>query len=124
MRAKPGLKKILIVWAAAYVLALNTIIGSFAGAMAYAAQGPALAPALGSICHNSEGEPQPNAPQRVTDCSHCVLCQAPGGGALVPIVTAVLEPVATDTQRTILRSDAVPQRPFISAHARAPPSRI
>ena len=120
MRAKPGLKKILIVWTAAYVLALNAIIGSFAGAMAYAAP----APALGSICHTSEAEPQPGTPKRAAECSHCVLCQAPGGGALVPIVTAVLEPVATDTQRTILRSDAVPQRPFISAHARAPPSRI
>ena len=120
MRAKPGLKKILIVWAAAYVLALNAIIGSFAGAMASATP----APALGSICHNSEGEPQPSAPQRATDCRHCVLCQAPGGGALVPIITAALEPVATETQRTIFRSDAVPQRPFISAHARAPPSRI
>jgi len=120
MRAKPGLKKILIVWTAAYVLALNAIIGSFAGAMAFA--GPA--PVLGSICHTSEGEPQPSAPRRAADCSHCVLCQAPSGGALVPVITAVLEPVATNTQRIILRSDAVPQRPFISAHARAPPSRI
>ena len=120
MRAKPGLKKILIVWAAAYVLALNAIIGSFASAVAYAA----VAPALGSICHTSEGEPQPSAPQRAAECSHCVLCQAPGSGALLPVIAAVLEPVATDRQRTILRSHAVPQRPFTWAHARAPPSRI
>ena len=120
MRAKPGWKKILIVWAAAYLLALNAIIGSFAGALAYAAAAPAVA----GICHTSEGEPQPGAPQRATDCSHCVLCQAPSGGALALIITAVLEPVATDTQRTILRSDAVPQRPFTWAHARAPPFRI
>ena len=120
MRAKPGLKKILIVWAAAYVLALNAIIGSFASAVAYAA----AAPTLGSICHTSEGDPQPSAPQRAAECSHCVLCQAPSGGALALIITAVLEPVATDTQHTIGRSDAVPQRPFTSAYARAPPSRI
>jgi hypothetical protein len=119
MRAKPGLQKILIVWAAAYVLALNAIIGSFAGAMAYAA----TAPALGSICHTSEGEPQPSAPQRAVDCSHCVLCQAPSGGAMLPVIAAILEPVATDTRRIILRADAVPQRPFTSAHARAPPLR-
>ncbi len=119
MRAKPGLKKILIVWAAAYVLALNAIIGSFAGAMAYAA----TVPALGSICHTSEAEPQPSAPQRATDCSHCVLCQAPSGGTLLPVVAAVLEPAAADTQRIIVRSDAISERPFTSARARAPPSR-
>jgi hypothetical protein len=119
MRAKAGLKKTLIVWAAAYVLALNAIIGSFAGAIAYAAP----AAALGSICHTSEGEPQPGAPQRATDCSHCVLCQAPSGGALLPVIAAVLEPVATDTQGTILRSDTISQRPFKAAQARAPPSR-
>jgi hypothetical protein len=120
MRAKPGLRKILIVWAAAYVLALNAIIGSFASAAAYAA----VAPMLGSICHNSEGETQPNAPQRTTDCSHCVLCQAPSGGALLPIIAAVLEPAATDTQRAIVHSDAVPQRPFKSSDARAPPLSV
>lgn len=119
MRAKPGLQKILIVWAAAYVLALNAIIGSFAGAAAYAA----TVPALGSICHNSEGEPQPSAPQRATDCSHCVLCQAPSSGALLPVIAAVLEPVATDTRRIIVRPDTISQRPFKSANARAPPSR-
>jgi hypothetical protein len=120
MRAKPGLQKILIVWAAAYVLALNTIIGSFASAAAYAA----VAPTLGSICHNSEAEPQPNAPQRTTDCSHCVLCQAPSGGALLPVVAAVLELVGTDNRRISLRSDAGSERPFTSAQARAPPPRI
>ena len=120
MRAKPGLQKILIVWAAAYVLALNAIIGGFAGAAASAA----TVPALGSICHNSEGETPPSAPQRATDCSHCVLCQAPSGGALLPVIAAGLEPAATDTQRSIVRPDAVPQRPFTSAHARAPPSGI
>ncbi len=114
-----GLRKILIVWAAAYVLALNAIIGSFAGAMAYGA----TVPALGSLCHNSEGEPQPSAPKRATDCSHCVLCQAPSGGALLPVIAATMEPVATDAQRLIVRSDAVPQRLFTSAHARAPPLR-
>ena len=119
MRAKPELQKILIVWAAAYVLALNAIIGSFAGAVAYAA----TVPALGSICHTSEGESQPGAPQRATDCSHCVLCQAPSGGALPPVIPAILEPAATDTQRTIIRSDAISQRPFTSARARAPPFR-
>ena len=119
MRAKPGLQKILIVWAAAYVLALNAIIGSFASAAAYAA----VAPTLGSICHSSDGETQPSAPQRATECSHCVLCQVPSGGALLPLIAAVLEPAATDTQRAIVRSDAVPQRPFKSAHARAPPLR-
>jgi hypothetical protein len=118
MRAKPGLQKILIVWTAAYVLALNAIIGSFAGAMAYAAP----AAALGSICHSSEGEPQP--PQRTTDCSHCVLCQAPSGGALLPVVAAVLEPVGTDNRRISLQSDAGSERPFTSAQARAPPFRI
>jgi hypothetical protein len=112
-----GLRKILIVWAAAYVLALNAIIGGFAGAMAYAA----LDPAIASICHTSESGPQPGAPKRVADCSHCVLCQAPSGGALLPVIVAVLEPAATDVQRTILRSHAVPQHPFTSAHARAPP---
>ena len=114
-----GLRKILIVWAAAYVLALNAIIGGFAGAMAYAAS----APALGGICHTSEGEPQPSAPKRTTDCSHCVLCQAPSSGALPPVIATVLERAATEAQRTILRSDAVPQHPFTSAHARAPPLR-
>jgi hypothetical protein len=119
MRAKPRLQKILIVWAAAYVLALNAIIGSFAGATAYAA----VAPALGSICHTSEGE-QPGAPQRGTDCGHCVLCQAPNGGALLLVVTAVLEPAATDRRPSIVRSDDVSQQPFSSFGARAPPSRI
>jgi hypothetical protein len=119
MRTKAGLKKILIVWAAAYVLALNAIIGSFAGALAYAAAAPAVA----GICHTSDGEPQPTAPGRATDCSHCVLCQAPSGGALAPVVAAVLERVPTDTQRAVLRSAAVPQRLLTSAHARAPPLR-
>jgi hypothetical protein len=119
MRAKPGLKKVLIVWAAAYVLALNTIIGSFAGALAHGA----VAPAPGSICHTSEGEPQPSAPQRAADCSHCVLCQAPGSGALLAVIAAVLEPSATDTQHPIVRAEAIPQRPFTSVQARAPPSR-
>ena len=120
MRAKPRLRKILIVWAAAYVLALNAIIGSFAGALAYAA----TVPALSSICHTSEGDPQPSAPQRATDCSHCVLCQAPSGTALLPVIAAVLEPVATDGHRTTLRRDTVSQRQFTSAQARAPPTRI
>lgn len=114
-----GLRKILIVWAAAYVLALNGIIGSFAGAMAYAA----LDPALGSICHTSDGEAQPSAPKRAAGCDHCVLCQAPGGGALLPVVTAVVEPLATQTRRILVRSDAISQRPLTSAHARAPPRR-
>jgi len=114
-----GLRKILIVWAAAYVLALNGIIGSFAGAMAYAA----VDPALGSICHTSDGDARPSAPKRVTDCNHCVLCQAPGGGALPPVIAVVLEPVATQTRRIMVRSDAVSQRPFTSTHARAPPLR-
>ena len=121
MRAKPGLRKILIVWAAAYVLALNAIIGSFAGALAYAAT---VEPALGSICHTSEGEPQPSAPQRATDCTHCVLCQAPSGSAFLPVIAAVLEPVATNARRTTPPPDTVSQRPFTSAQARAPPSRI
>ncbi len=120
MRAKPGLKKILIVWAAAYVLALNAIIGSFANAVAYTA----VTPALGSICHNSEGEPQPSAPQRAADCSHCVLCQAPSAGALLPVIAAVLELAATDSHPRIVRWDAVPHRPFRSSGPRAPPSRI
>jgi hypothetical protein len=119
MRTKPGLKKILIVWAAAYVLALNAIIGSFASALAHGA----VAPALGSICHASEGEPQPGAPQRTADCSHCVLCQAPSSGALLPVIAAVLEPVATDAQRTVLHSEAISQRPLTSVQVRAPPSR-
>ena len=119
MRARAGLKKILIVWAAAYVLALNAIIGSFAGALAYAAAAPAVA----GISHTSDGEPQPSTPQRAADCSHCVLCQAPSGGALAPVIAAVLEPVPTDTQRVVLRSAGVPQRPFTSAHVRAPPLR-
>ena len=119
MRAKPGLKKILIVWAAAYVLALNAIIGSFASAVAHAA----VAPALGSICHTREGEPQPNGPRRATDCGHCVLCQAPSGGALLPVVAAVLEPVANDTRRISHSSDAGAARPFTPVQARAPPSR-
>jgi hypothetical protein len=120
MRATPGLKKILIVWAAAYVLALNAIIGSFAGAVAYAA----LAPTLGSICHNGEGEPQPSIPQRAADCSHCVLCQAPSSGALLPVIAAVLEPDTTDTRRISRASNAGAQRPFTSVQARAPPSPI
>ena len=120
MRAKPRLQTILIVWAAAYVLALNAIIGSFASAMAYAA----VVPALGSICHTSEGDPQPGAPQRATDCGHCVLCQAPSGGAFLPVVTAVLEPAATDRRPSIVRSDDVSQQPFSSFGPRAPPSRI
>jgi hypothetical protein len=119
MRAKPGLKKILIVWTAAYVLAFNAIIGGFAGAMAYGA----IVPALGSICHTSEDEPQPSAPKRATDCSHCVLCQAPSGGALVPVIAVVLEPVATETGRITAPLDASAQRPFTSIQARAPPSR-
>ena len=120
MRAKPGLRKILIVWAAAYVLALNAIIGSFAGALAYAA----TLPALGGICHTSEGEPQPSAPQRATNCSHCVLCQGASGSALLPVIAAVLEPVAADAHRTTVRPDAVSQRRLTSAQARAPPSGI
>ena len=119
MRAKPGLQKILMVWAAAYVLALNVIIGSLASAGASAA----MLPPLGGICHDNNGETQPGAPHRTTDCSHCVLCQAPSGGALLPVIAAVLEPAVTDIQRTILPSDAVPQRPFMSSHARAPPLR-
>ena len=51
------------------------------------------------------------------------LCQAPSGGALPPVIAAVLAPVATEAQRPIVRSHAVPQRPFTSAHARAPPLR-
>jgi hypothetical protein len=114
-----GLRKILIVWATAYVLALSGIIGSFAGAMAYAA----LDPALGSICHTSEGEAQPSAPKRAADCNHCVLCQAPSGGALPPVIAAVLEPAVTETRRILVCSEAVSQRPVTSAHARAPPLR-
>ena len=120
MRAKPGLRKILIVWAAAYVLALNAIIGSFAGALAYAA----TLPAPGSICHTSEGQPQPSAPQRGPNCSHCVLCQAPSGSALLPVIAVVLEPAATDAHHITVRPDTVSQRPLTSAQARAPPSRI
>jgi len=120
MRAA-GLRKILIVWAAAYVLALNGIIGSFAGAMAYAAQGSAVDSALGSICHTSDGEAQPSAPKRAADCSHCVLCQAPSAGALPPLIAGVREPAAAQTPRILVRSDATSQRPFTSAHARAPP---
>ena len=119
MRANPGLRKILIVWAAAYVLALNAIIGGFAGAMVSAA----AVPALSGFCHASDGEAQPSAPKRATDCTHCVLCQAPSGGALLPVIAAVLEPIAADTPRIAVRFDAVSQRPFTSAHARAPPLR-
>ncbi len=118
MRTKPGLKKILIVWVAAYVLALNAIIGSFAGALAYAA----AAPTLGSICHTGEGEPQPNAPQRTADCNHCVLCQAPTGAAVLPVIAAALEPVATEPQRVSIPLDAAAPRPFTPVQARAPPS--
>src|SRR5688572_23241958 len=118
MHAKPGLKKILIVWAAAYVLALNAIIGSFAGALAYAAP----APTLGSICHTSEGAPQPSAPQRTTVCNHCVLCQAPSGAAVLPVTAAVLEPVATDKHLLSIPLDAAAPRPFTPVQARAPPS--
>ena len=120
MRAKPGLQKILIVWAAAYVLALNAIIGSFASALANAA----VAPTLGAICHTSEGEPQPNGPQRATDCGHCVLCQAPSSGALLPVIAAVLEPGARDTCRISDPSDAGAARPSTPVQARAPPSRL
>jgi len=119
MRAKPGLKKILIVWAAAYVLALNAIIGSFATAGAYAA----VAPAPGSICHTSEGGSQPGAPERAADCSHCVLCQAPSSGALLPVIAGVLEPVGDEIHRMLVCSDGVSPRPFTSVRARAPPLR-
>ena len=119
MRAKAGLRKILIVWAAAYVLALNAIIGSFAGALAYAA----AAPTLGTVCHTGEGEPQPDAPQGITECNHCVLCQAPGGGALVPIIAGTIEPVSTDVPFIGGPLETGTQRLLTSVQARAPPSR-
>ena len=118
MRAKAGLRKILIVWGAAYVLALNAIIGSFASAMAYSAR-----PALDGICHASDGEPQPGAPQGIAECNHCVLCQAPGGGTLLPLIAGVVELVSTDVHFIGGPLDTGTQRQSTSGQARAPPSR-
>lgn len=116
MRAEPGLRKILIVWAAAYVLALSAVIGSFASALAYSA----LDPTLGSICHNSEDATQPSAPKR-TDCNHCVLCQVPSGSAVLPAIAAILEPVGADAALIARPLAAHTRRPMTSAQARAPP---
>jgi hypothetical protein len=117
MRATPGLQKTLIVWVAAYVLALNAIVGSFAAAFAVAAADPAIA----SICHSSDDKTQPGGPQRATDCSHCVLCQAPGSGAVLPVIAAILEPAATGTRFIARPLDAATTPLSPSVRARAPP---